>query len=388
MPSEETLRLATYYLQKHYTPDNIVGMGPFLETGNYALLASPNAMLGGSMIFSMLGDGYVDCRIVAQKLYLDILSEHPELDPRIITYKGRIQNFVEITDPATGEKVQIDPTPWYNCLNPGLSGDDTSELHNVDFLVINKTQPPIFSVKRTEDSVTTMGITGFLPQVSMEEKLAGCRRAIEAQKRTATGSKNLIIYPEPKVEPKAEYRFIFQVESRPVVWPAGKPSPRLAHFYINVLNSELLQSALKSGVASARNLDFLIQSEVIEVGVSPEDVNISMPSIAFMKELAGRMNDQDLFAEFERNIPAILKLLSLAKPVLPVYKQKGEVVNVKGGIIHMPILEPGHDPKIKNLFDDGKYFDSGKYRGILRLLEDKTPPKIGSGLKPMRLKVG
>src|SRR3989338_2911545 len=377
MASEETLALAEHYLQKHYTPDSVVGLGPFLETGDYALFAHPRARVDGGMLFSILSNGYVDCRIVAQRMYLDILAEHPELDPRIIMYNGGVQNFVEITYPATGEKIQIDSTPWYNCLNPGLSGEDTtSEAHSIDFLNISKTKAPIFSVKRTEDSVTTISILGFLPQVSMEEKLADIERLKEGI------DEGIVLGKRP------EYRFIFQVETRPVDWPAGKPSPRFTKYYIDVLNSELLQSALTSGIVSARNLDFLIQSRVIRVGVMLSDdvpsMNMPMPSISFMKELTEKMKEGDLFAEFERNIPRILKLLALARPMLRVFEQDKKV-DVKRGLVTR---------SLSSLFGVKTPFDDGKYGDIIKLFGDKKPPKIDlakfdlSGIKLKRIRTG
>ncbi len=98
MASDSAESLAQFYLDKHKTPDHLVGLGPVLCNG-ISLYAGASAMFDGSLHLMFDETKYVDCRVIAERMYSDILAHNPELKPRIVMQDERFQNWVEITNP-------------------------------------------------------------------------------------------------------------------------------------------------------------------------------------------------------------------------------------------------------------------------------------------------
>jgi len=384
MASDETLALANHYLEKHNTPDEKIGIGPLLESGIVVLSASPMAMLDGSIILEIRSGNYTDCRTVAQRLYLDILEHNPELKPRIVMQGGGVQNWVEISDPKTGETIQIDATPWYGRLNPGLVGKEDTMLQVADSLSISKKVLRIFSVRRTETEVITMGIMSFLPQVSIKQKLAEIRKLKDIE---TTGNIGIIPYDFNRNQNNVEYRFIFQIESRLLDWPPGKPAENYIHVYVNVLDSDKLQWLLSEG----NTLEELITAKAIEIGftfLDDTDYNLDIPSsLSFMRELAEKQGKLNLFEEFERNISRIMLLLRQAKRKLDVYRDRdsndASYVDVKHGLISQKLNKKlkGDDIDPLGIDWERKYSDINKLFSTQKMFSIIEFPSVISKIK-------
>ncbi|MDO8553426.1 MAG: hypothetical protein Q7S22_01355 [Candidatus Micrarchaeota archaeon] len=309
MVSEETLALANSYLEKHRVTDAIVGLGPILDSGNIELFAGHSVMLDGSLAIEFNSRYYVDCRSIAQKLYLDILKNNPELNPRIVMQKGQLQNWVEITDSKSGETVQIDSTPWYGCLNHGLVGDVNNQVGDITFLDIKKTTGPIISVKKTESGPITVFFVGFLPRISIKDKIA----------RMKTRDHDI----EDKLP---EYSFVVQAEFKRG-FVVAKPEKWIT-VTVDVLDTSKLNEFTSLGV----DLDTLIAANVIRFSLDIGGVGIPHPSVSLMKVMATAINLDNLFVEIERNIPRVMVLLKKLKPVLSFHSDPKREVDVKTGM--------------------------------------------------------
>ncbi len=312
MASDSAESLAQSYLDKHKTPDLLVGLGPVLGDG-ISLYAGASAMIDGSLHLTFDETKYVDCRVIAERMYSDILAHNPELKPRIVMQDGRLQNWVEITDPQDGRTIQIDATPWYGSLNPGLVGKESNSLHSIDGSELQKDRGPILSVKRTDVGVITISLAGYLPKVAAKEKLAQIRK--------------LQSYAITDDKPQPEYSFVLSAIYRRGFIPAD---PEFGiNVYIDVMDSAKLQRCIQN----AHCIEDLVKAGAVEIGTMfSMEMKLPMP-METISLMSNSSEKREVTEEITRNLPGIMELLRQATPVLPVYG-KGGRVEVKYGIMH------------------------------------------------------
>ena len=121
--------------------------------------------------------------------------------------EGSVQNYVEILDPTTERWVQVDATPWYECLDPGhvAAGEHTMiTKERYAKLFLTKNGGPLLSVDKVAEQLfieTYMGC-GY---TSTEDRIEALRAAkTRGEKPRAT--------PEPHYE-----LFLFSKLCRSVV---------------------------------------------------------------------------------------------------------------------------------------------------------------------------
>jgi hypothetical protein len=345
--------LAQSYLDKHKTPDHLVGLGPVLGNG-IGLYAAPSAMVDGSLIIEFDPTSYVDCRIIAQRLCADILSQNPELKPRVVMQDGRIQNWVEITDPQTGGTIQIDATPWYGRLNPGLVGKESNEVPVIDHGEVKKGSGPILSVKRMDTGVITVTLVGFLPKVGIGAKLQEVRRRMENA--------------DAQEEPKPEYTFTLSAIFRRGFMPA---EPEFGvNLYIDVMDSANLQRCIQS----ALSIEDLVDAKAIQIALC---ASIGMESKGNAISLANESSElRELIFEIKRDLSGMIVLLEQATPSLQVYRYS-EQIDVKDGDVHFSNRSNASD----YLTMKGDYAAFMKYK--------KQPDKpVFDMIKPMPIRRG
>jgi hypothetical protein len=323
MASDSVPSLAQSYLDKHLTSDHLVGLGPVLGSGPVGLYAAPSAMLDGSLFLTFDPTNYVDCRVIAQNVCADILSHNPELKPRVVMQDGRIQNWVEITDPQSGETIQIDATPWYGCLNPGLVGKESNEVCAIDASELKKNLGPILSVKRTDVGVITVTLAGYLPKAGIEAKLEDIKMLQDGGKFDYSNT------------PKPDYSFILSAIFRRGFLPAD---PEFGYnVYIDVPDAAKLQRCIQS----ATGIEDLVKAGAIEIGqMFSLTMKLPMP-VEVMSLLKDSPEKSEVIEEIKRNLPGIMKLLEQARPTLHVYG-KNDRVEVKDGRMDVRI---DHDYK-------------------------------------------
>ncbi|MBI5224024.1 hypothetical protein HY990_06410 [Candidatus Micrarchaeota archaeon] len=118
--------LAQAYLEKHTVQISRFGLANLIENGGYELMVMPD---GGFFLAFNREGVYFDCRTISQTLFDDIAQTNPELRPslRIKDDRTGIHNWVEIIDPLSGRRIQIDPTPWQATITPNhLGGKEDS----------------------------------------------------------------------------------------------------------------------------------------------------------------------------------------------------------------------------------------------------------------------
>ena len=386
MASEETVAIAQMYLDKHAVPEEKFGLGPYLETGTFGFMAASRVIKDGSMAIELLNDRYNDCRTIAERMQNDIAANNPELKPEICWYSDRgVHNWVEITDPQTGERVQIDATPWYNQLNPGHVGSTNLESNKVKVLKISNDGGTPFSVKTVGEKTISVYIYGSLPRISLTEKIALARKLIEDEKsgRVEKGT---------PVDPRPEYRFVLAAVLAPHF---GDIPEDIISFYVNVPDSLKLQQA----IGTATSIDDLVTVGVIEIGITFPGINkdIKFSSLDAIRNGANEVGQGNLFAEIEGNLGRMMILLRRASPTLHIYGRT-QMIDVSSGCLVMQIqhilceLASGHKPALarqpdtfqKNISPD---LLSSFTRFMEARIEQKNNP-FKPKIRPMKLGSG
>ena len=330
--SEQTLELAEYYLEKYKVKEENFGLGLVLDSEDYKVFAGPTVQLDGSIILGNNKTNYLDCKNICCDIYKDIITKNPELKPRIMYYNGGYMHYwIEISDPKTKARVQIDPTPWYSSLNPGHVGNPTDN-NKIKYIVIGKKQGRPLSVRRINDKHITTVISAFLPKtVYKQESLR------------ANENNSLIDGPYEK----AEYRFI--------IWSflskaLNSPEKNL-YMYINVLDT----NAVQKNIERVEKIEQLFTMKGIEIGFTyknkkgyKNDTNFG--SLNSMRDYADLEDKKELFYDIEKNIPRIIKLLKRLGTRLYLYEKPNNYVEVNEGIMHT--LE---DKESGNLADYSNY---------------------------------
>lgn len=311
----ETLEIAQRYLEAHLVPEEQFGLGYVLDLDQYFLFARPNVMLNGGLIIDGI-QGYLDCRTMAIKLHQDILLNNPELQPVVASYDhGETHNWVEIMDPKTGEIIQIDPTPWYARLNPGHVRDKTE----ANAIQMTFSQIPLpkegglpFSVTGNSGKFFTTYFSAMIPNCSLEEKIA----ELKMQRAGLPDS------PE-----KLHYHF-----SLGVVKDSGFGTQRekVVLFYLDVKDVIKLQQHITTS-----GLDDLINLGAIEIGIEYSldgGPSTKLPAdVTLLKEICSEAH-AEFFAEFEKALPKLLKLLKKTIYILPIY-HSNDSIDVNDGMV-------------------------------------------------------
>jgi len=282
------LTFANYYLDTHKVEDHQLGLGPVLDRGEVSLRLMANSAVDGSLRVFFNPDHYVDCIVIAQRMYRDIYSNNPWLNPRMVSTSGGWHYWVDITDPHSKERISIDATPWYHRIDTGLVGSENIDLQIRTSSSLTMSRGVFLSVKNTAAGSISTALFGISPSF---------RSAIPIE--------------EAFQEKRPEYTFVFTVTLFADGLTGFKDDIQI---YVTVLSSVRLQMFIDS----AKTLDDLVAVGAIEVNyLSPQNALVPYSSRArnLFHSLFGKA---DLFAEFERNIPRILTLLKAAKPYLQV----------------------------------------------------------------------
>ncbi|MBI5228356.1 hypothetical protein HY988_07215 [Candidatus Micrarchaeota archaeon] len=307
--SQETLRLAEYYLAKHSVPDEKFGFGPFLERGKYELFAASDSHINGSIIIRIVSGILWECRAVAEKIHADIATNDPSLEPRIMTIEknGSVHNNVIIKDPESGGRIRIDASPWSRSLGMEEVGVDTTSDSNPHSFPICKTGGMPFSVKTVEEGIISSYLLGDLPRVRVLERLI-------TQKRDIT---------------LPEYRFILYLTHSKDFFSDGLKS---ADFFLNVADAISLQIALREGATFEELLDFGIIETGLAFAINEDLVEVQVRSIRSLSIAAATAGVEELCLEYISNIPRLMKVLRKAKTRINLENKEG-TVNVKSGLI-------------------------------------------------------
>ncbi len=316
MVSRETLDLANQYLQKHTVPEERFGLTYTIENSDWMLVGDP-FMPGRSIQLTLqYSDGYYDCLSLSERLCLDISSANPELRPRIATgFKNGIHSWVQIRDPKSHEVVQIDCTPWYACLNPGHQGVERE--YPPSSRSVPLTAPPFTVRKIDKGKFITVALSGSLPR---------CKSAEEKMRQSVgrwSGGRPVMVDDAGPV-----YSFLFQIQKDRGF---GTEVEQFMHIFIDILDLDRLHRSLGFG----RSIDVMAVNRSLNIGFA-----VSMPdrqlafipgTIGSMRQRAEKTHEADLFAEFNRSIPAILKLLSGTHPSLGIMGSSDRVLSVADG---------------------------------------------------------
>jgi hypothetical protein len=301
--SPEVLALANHYLNKHRVPEDEFGLGPYLLTGEYELKVDIRTRIDGSIAIVFLDQPYHDCRKIANGMYANILTEHPELQPRLRMYTdhGR-HTWVEISDPNNGAIIQIDSTPWFFGLNPGHIGIDGKQDSGQTYVRITMDGALPFTT-HTEDGITrSVYLTGMLPNMSIHENIARREKGING--------------------PIPDYRFII-FATRALF---GEPNRKTLDMVLDVADARILHEML----GRTENIWELLEAKAVTLGMHLPEGGLLQLDFAALKELAGRLKGADLFAEIERGLPFMIRLLKRSTPCLEE-RREDRMTNVRTG---------------------------------------------------------
>ncbi len=345
MTYEATLALAADYLRKHTVPEERFGLAHTIGNSDWMLLVDCLVFNRMQLVLAYSGE-YNDCESISARLYQDMDSHHPGLMPRMTTgYENGMHNWVQIRDEESGRIVQIDCTPWYARLDPGHGGVER------DYLPL----PPMVPLMFTPFSVRKIGdgkfisvyLGGFLPRCKSDE--AGPGRFV-----VTSDGKPAVAYEDGPV-----YSFLFSVQKQRGFAALAEQS---VNVFVSILNTAKLRVLLKSGGA----MDDLIANRAVKIGfrIDLDDGNatfVPFPSMATLRRAAGQSREKDLFAEFDRLVPAVLKLLSGVHASLGIAGSDERDLNaVNGGIARA-------DGRVSSLRAE----TNARYRDYIRLVDAK-----------------
>ncbi|MBI5224130.1 hypothetical protein HY990_06950 [Candidatus Micrarchaeota archaeon] len=163
MVSKETQDLSQLYCERHKVHESEIGFRPFLLGGRWELFLTPVA----DLFFAFTaGAVHRDCMSIAMALYDDILEHHPQLAPTVLQFlhDGNTQNYVQITCPETGEKINLDTTPWASDLHTPYPTGVPAPIAFEDLGVPLRFDRMIpHSVSRNKEFILTTNISSWLP---------------------------------------------------------------------------------------------------------------------------------------------------------------------------------------------------------------------------------
>ena len=299
--------LAKSYLKKHIVAEEKFGLGPFLESKEFEVLAAP-AQAAGNIILKAdkpLENSYLACKTISKNLKHDIMLHNPDLNPGIFMYKDRGWHYwVEITDPKSGERIQIDPTPWFSCLNPGHKGQEADDEESVDILIVTKNLGRPFSTKKYGDRFISLYFHGFF------------RRLYE----------NIIVKKFDPKWPTCRFRIFAALQKN-----FGARAEKLFGLALEIHDLDLLKTRIGAG----DTLDGLIINKAIKIAVTKPGKNDFIEeyyeSLDQIEKRADRNENRELFKEIERNLPRVMILLRKINPLLRVYGKEDEYADIRNG---------------------------------------------------------
>lgn len=157
--------IAQSYLKKHSVPASEFGLAAYLRRKNgFELKTLPGQ--SGILLGLENRKDYLDCSAIAHKLCEDIWQHNPELAPKIMQMRAAVgvHLWVEATCPVTSETVQIDATPWHNCLNPGHRGEELARPASDSSVPISSQFGVPFAVSPIANGTITIVLSGWLPE--------------------------------------------------------------------------------------------------------------------------------------------------------------------------------------------------------------------------------
>ena len=306
---DKARKLAEQYLQKYKVAEDQFGLGPFLDREKFELFAAPKEAAGSLVITSESNfeDVYFGCKTISEKVAKTIQKNNPELKPQVVYFHDKgIHYWVEITNPVTKEIIQIDPNPWFSCLNPGHHKEENCTHHEMTFLLVTKRFGRPFSIKKYGTKFISVYFCAHLPRLTKEE-------GYSTDKNT-----NL---------PEYRFKLIAVIEKY-----FGAVVEKMLTLYVNVVDASQLQDAL----LNTDSLEELAHTQAIEFGFTYKEQvgftkNTPFQSIKAMASEAHKNGDDELFTEIEKNLPRLITLLKKVKPTLAVHKKEREYVDVKSG---------------------------------------------------------
>gem|GEM_PF-4909268 len=171
------MQTAKSYLEKHRVPASEFGLGPYIRRGNSLSIIPAQRASGMGLVLEKRTD-YLDCAMIAKRLYDDIVRQNPELSPRAVCIMDgfSIHYRVEVSDPASGEAAQIDATPWYNRVIAGKHGVSHSWGENWEsrkISPISSQQALPMSVNFFQGGTLSTYVAGWLPKNITDSDHAG-----------------------------------------------------------------------------------------------------------------------------------------------------------------------------------------------------------------------
>lgn len=157
-------RTAKEYLRKYAVLARDAGIKNSLASGTCHVEAGLNTMNSGGLFLST-AEPLNDCISSSHALLSLLVKEHPVIKPRMATHNG-LHYWVEI---SSGKRtIQIDPSPWYRCLDPGHEPTGTYsinqiEFHNSHFLSRNS-DGLVFAVRAHDAGFCTVGFKIYWPR--------------------------------------------------------------------------------------------------------------------------------------------------------------------------------------------------------------------------------
>jgi hypothetical protein len=314
MPSQKTLELARHYLQKHAVSEEIFGLGHSLDTASFMLYASKTVPNDGSLNLVIDGE-YWDCRTLSEKIYDDILDRNPELKPKIMTFRDKgVHNWVEMIDPETKATVQIDATPWYNCLDIGHSGKDTS-AERIDHLMMSANGGIPFAVTHDQNECMSTYLHGCLPNITYS-------------KGRMISMVNPELQPKPDRVKYPDYLFIMQT----ILADHFSDEPtNSSSVYVSIMDAQQMQEA----ATEALSIGDLVSSKTLELGIllPAGDGSLNRHRVCMISELSelAEILQSKTLKEAARNIERTMPLLRQVSPVLQVCGEFYSHIDVRTG---------------------------------------------------------
>ena len=152
--------LALHYLNKHHVPDDKFGVGPFLHSGNFELLADPDFERNQMLILKVTSGMINECNRMSQKVYQDIRENDPQLKPVLITdcINNSIHNWVRISSPDG--IFDIDCTPWFRSIEQKSSGTEKIFVPAQDYVEIMPNSGVPFFIRTNGDDTIYSHLMG------------------------------------------------------------------------------------------------------------------------------------------------------------------------------------------------------------------------------------
>ena len=293
MADEQTAEeLARVMLQKYAVTQEQFGLGPFLDHGKFTLLRP--FFPDDSIIIRTKGGKVWQCGSIALEIYKALKLADPEsrFKLRMMAFSQNRQTHIypEITDPQTGRHIQIDGTPWFAVLNPGHAGRAIPMDNTVstDYVPLTTRSAIPFSIRRIPGGFMDVhilgGFTYLKPELSYQLEL------------------RVVSYQHFGADMETILRFGLEITD------------------IKRFLAEFQKNSTIDQLQGAGALRFIFGHRELGIVTSEPKRIRDVKARVFGLEVE--------FAEIERNLPRVLRLLSAAKPYLQTFTPKRTVIRI------------------------------------------------------------